>query len=93
LDAATGLDRINLCQQEVNVSAVAHQQATDEATKLSAAFAATVAQAQDQIEVLAGLQSRLIGDARHDGVHRRGGERSVDIGRRVGHGAWGFSLC
>ncbi|WP_148083794.1 hypothetical protein [Micromonospora sp. Llam0] len=54
LDAATGLDRINVSQQEVGASAVAHQQATDEATKLSAAFAATVAQAHNQIEILAG---------------------------------------
>ena len=59
LDAATGLDRISLCQQEVNASAVAHQQATDEATKLSAAFAATVAQAQDQIEILSGQRDDI----------------------------------
>jgi hypothetical protein len=59
LDAATGLDRINLGQQEVNASAAAHQQATDEATKLSAAFAATVTQAQDQIEILAGQRDDI----------------------------------
>ncbi len=59
LDAATGLDRINVCQQEVSASAVAHQQAIDEATMLSAAFAATVAQAHGQIEILAGQREDI----------------------------------
>lgn len=62
LDSATGLDRIHVCQQEVDASAVALQQAVDEAAKLSAAFAATVTQANNQIEALA---------AQRDGIEKR----------------------
>ena len=53
LDSATGLDRIHVCQQEVDASAAALQQAVDEAAKLSAAFAATVTQANNEIDALA----------------------------------------
>jgi len=59
LEAATGLGRINLCQQEVDASAVAHQQAIDEATKLSAAFAAATAQADGRIGELAGQRGDI----------------------------------
>jgi hypothetical protein len=62
LDAATGLDRISVCQREVAAAAVAQGQAVDDATKLSAAFAATVAHANNQIEVLA---------AQRDGIEKR----------------------
>ncbi|MFV2115333.1 hypothetical protein ACFHW0_23760 [Micromonospora sp. LOL_025] len=62
LDSATGLDRIHVCQQEIDASAIALQQAVDEAAKLSAAFAATVFQAKNRIEALAGQR---------DGIEKR----------------------
>lgn len=52
LDAAAGLERINVCQQEVRASAIAHQQAIDAAARLSASFAAAVAQSSHEIEGL-----------------------------------------
>lgn len=62
LDSAMGLDRIHVCQQEVDASAVALRQAVNEAARLSAAFAATVTQANNQIEALA---------AQRDGIEKR----------------------
>ncbi|MFY1633583.1 hypothetical protein ACN27F_09915 [Solwaraspora sp. WMMB335] len=62
LDSATGLDRIHVCQQEVDASAVALQHAVNGSAKLSAAFAATVTQANNQIEALA---------AQRDGIEKR----------------------
>ncbi len=62
LDSATGLDRIHVCQQEVDASEIALRQTVDEAAKLSAAFAATVSEANTRIEALAG---------RRDGIEKR----------------------
>ncbi|WP_306214989.1 hypothetical protein [Actinoplanes sp. RD1] len=62
LDSATGLDRVHVCQLEVGAAALALQQAVDEAAKLSAAFAATVSQANNRIEALA---------EQRDGIEKR----------------------
>ncbi|GII82859.1 hypothetical protein Ssi03_08490 [Sphaerisporangium siamense] len=59
LDSATGLDRTHVCQQEVDASALAVQQAADEAARLSATFAAAVTQANNQIEVLAAQRDAI----------------------------------
>ncbi|MFV2022799.1 hypothetical protein [Micromonospora sp. LOL_023] len=71
LDSATGLDRIHVCQQEVDASAVALQQAVDKAAKLSAAFAATARQANNQIEALA---------AQRDGIEKRRAAAVIESG-------------